>query len=155
MDVVRRFTSDAYAQALSSWTWLEGIDRMEPVLANAVGDVFLRDPDGSFWFLDTVEGSLVPTWPDAASLQAAVNTREVQEQYLLAHLVRDAAEAGMDPGPDQVLSFRLPPVLGGELSVDNVELADFAVSVNLAGQVHEQVRSLPPGTPVTDIRIGS
>ena len=154
MDVVRRFSSEAYAQALSSWVWLEGLERLEPVLANAFGDLFLRGSDGSFSFLDTVEGSLVPTWPDAASLQAAVDTREVQEQYLLAHLVRAAAEAGMEPGPEQVLTFTVPPVLGGELSVENLELADFAVSVDLAGQVHEQVRSLPPGTPVTDLRIG-
>ena len=150
MDVVRRFTSGAYAQALSSWAWLEGIDRMEPVLTNAFGDVFLRDQDGSFAFLDTVEGSLVPAWPDAATLQAAINTKEVQDEYLLAHLVR---AAGLVPGPEQVLSFRVPPVLGGELSVENIELADFVVSVNVAGQVHEQVRALPPGTPVTDIRI--
>jgi len=68
MDVVRRFTSDAYAQAMSFWAWLKGIDRMEPVLANAFGDVFLRDQDGSFEFLDTVDGSLVPAWPDAATL---------------------------------------------------------------------------------------
>jgi type VI secretion system (T6SS) immunity protein Tdi1 len=153
MDLVRRFSSEAYVQALSSWTWLEGLERSKPVLANAFGDVFLQAPDGSFSFLDTVEGSLVPTWPDAASLQAAVNTREAQEQYLLSHLVHAAAEAGMDPGPDQVLSFTVPPVLGGELSVENIEPADFVVSVNIAGQVHEQVRSLPPGTPVTDVRI--
>ena len=121
MDVVRRFTSDAYAQALSSWAWLEGIDRMEPVLANAFGDVFLRDQDGSFAFLDTVDGSLVPAWPDAATLQAAINTREVQD-ILLAHLVRAAR---LVPGPEQVLSFRVPPVLGGELSVENIELAAF------------------------------
>ena len=87
---------------------------------------------------------------DAATLQAAINTREVQDEYLLAHLVR-ATE--LEPGPEQVLSFRIPPVLGGELSVANIELADFVVSVSVAGQIHEQVRALPPGTPVTDIRI--
>ena len=135
---------------MSSWAWLEGLDRMVPVLANAFGDVFLRDQDGSFSFLDTVDGSLARAWPDAAALQAAINTREVQDEYLLAHLVR---AAGLEPGPEQVLSFRIPPVLGGELSVENIELADFVVSVNVAGQVHEQVRALPPGTPVTDIRI--
>jgi hypothetical protein len=123
---------------------------MEPVLANGFGDVFLRDQDGSFSFLDTLGGSLVPAWPDAATLQAAINTREVQDEYLLAHLVR-ATE--LEPGPEQVLSFRIPPVLGGELSVANIELADFVVSVSVAGQIHEQVRALPPGTPVTDIRI--
>ena len=36
--------------------------------ANAFGDVFLRDQDGSFEFLDTVDGSLVLVWPDAATL---------------------------------------------------------------------------------------
>ena len=69
-------------------------------------------------------------------------------------LVKAASDTGLLPGADQVLSFKVPPVLGGELAPANLELADFVVAVNLAGQIHEQVRSLPPGTPITGITIG-
>jgi hypothetical protein len=60
---------------------------------------------------------------------------------------------GLAPGNDQVLSFKVPPVLGGELSTENLEVADFVVSVNVAGQIHDQVRLLPPGAPIAGITI--
>lgn len=65
-------------------------------------------------------------------------------------LAQAAEGAGLTPGGDQVLSFKVPPVLGGELSPENLELADFVVAVNLTGQIHEQVKSLPPGTSISD-----
>lgn len=153
MDVIRRFPSDSYTKALESWRWMNQLASMTPALATPFGDVFMQDCDGSFCFLDTLNGKLVPTWPDAASLQAAINTREVQDEYLMLGLAHAASSVGLEPGPDQILSFKVPPVLGGELSVENLEVADFVVAVNVAGQIHGQVTSLPPGTPITNIRI--
>jgi len=39
------------------------------------------------------------------------------------------------------------------VDLDNVEVIDFVVSLNIAGQIHEQVRDLPPGTPISGITI--
>lgn len=153
MEMTRRFGADAYAQALESWNWLEGLAEMSPALTNAFGDVFLQAKDGSFWFLDTVEGRLDRVWSDAVSLQADINTPAAQDEYLMVGLAQDAEAVGLMPGNDQVLSFKVPPVLGGELSTENLEISDFVVSVNVAGQIHDQVRSLPPGAPITGITI--
>lgn len=153
MELIRRFTPEAYTSALESWSWLGGLATQSPVLANAFGDVFLQGEDGSFSFLDTIGGKLEHLWPDAAALQSTINTSEAQDEYLMAGLVNAAAEAGLAPGPDQVLSFKTAPILGGELAPSNLELTDFVVAVNLAGQIHEQVRSLPPGTPITGFTI--
>jgi Domain of unknown function (DUF1851) len=153
MQLIRRFDSDAYVQALESWNWLEGLAGMTPTLANAFGDVFLQDQDGSFSFLDTVGGRLDRVWPDAASLQADINTPTAQDEYLMVGLAQAAEEAGLTPDNDQILSFKVPPVLGGQLTTENLQVADFVVTVNLAGQIHDQVRLLPPGAPVTGITI--
>ena len=153
VEIARRFGADAYAQALESWDWLEGLAGMAPALTNAFGDVFLQAEDGSFWFLDTVGVRLDRVWSDAASLRADINTPAAQDEYLMVGLAQDAVGAGLLPGDDQVLSFKVPPVLGGELSTENLEVSDFVVSVNLAGQIHRQVRSLPPGAPITGITI--
>lgn len=126
---------------------------MTPALTNAFGDVFLQSQDGSFSFLDTVEGRLQLVWPDAAAFQTDINTPTAQDHYLMIGLAQAAADAGLEPAPDQILSFKTPPVLGGELSMENLEIADFVVTVNVAGQVHGQVRSLPPGAPITGITI--
>lgn len=153
MDLIRRFQSQQYAEALSSWAWLDGLAGMTPVLANAFGDVFLQGPDGSFSFLDTVGGRLDQIWPDGATLQADINTPAAQDEYLMRGLVAAAQVAGLLAADGQVLSFKVPPVLGGALDLENLELADFVVAVNIAGQIHEQVNTLPPGTPISGISI--
>jgi hypothetical protein len=153
MQLIRRFGADAYARALESWGWLDELAGLTPAMTNAFGDVFLEGQDGSFAFLDTLGGRLDRVWSDAATLQANINSPETQDEYLVIGLAQAAEDAGLTPGEDQVLSFKVPPVLGGELSAENLELADFVVAVNLAGQIHEKVRSLPPGTPITGINI--
>ena len=153
MEPIRRFDSQSYSAALESWGWLDGVAGMSPVLANAFGDLFLQAEDGSFAFLDTLGGKLERVWPDAASLQAAINTDRAQDEYLLIGLVQEAVAAGLEPDTRQVLSFKVPPALGGELSVENLEVTDFVVTLNIAGQIHEKIRKLPPGTPITEITI--
>lgn len=153
MEFIRRFGACAYAEALSSWAWVDGLTGMTPALANVFGDVFLQDQDGSFSFLDTVGGRLDRVWSDAASLQADINSPKAQDEYLMVGLAKAAEGAGLTPRGDQVLSFKVPPVLGGELSTENLELADFVVAVNLAGQIHEQVKSLPPGTSISGLTL--
>ena len=39
------------------------------------------------------------------------------------------------------------------LDISNVETTDFIVSLNLAGQIHEQIRNLPPGTRFSGLTI--
>ena len=153
MEPIRRFDERSYSAALESWAWLDGVAGMSPALANAFGDLFLQAEDGSFAFLSTLDGTLGPVWPDAASLQAAINTRQAQDELLLVGLVDDASQAGLDPGPREVLSFNVPPVLGGDVSVDNLTVADFMVTVNLAGQIPEQIKDLPPGTKISGVTI--
>lgn len=154
MELIRRFTAEQYALALASWRWLnDQIETLVPTHATAFGDVFLQGPDGGFWFLDGLEGSLERFWDTGSDLQATLNTPEGQERFLMVGLVQQAAQSGLKPGPDQVLSFKVPPVLGGQVDVSNVELADFVVAVDVAGQIHQQVSSLPPGTPISGISI--
>jgi len=154
VDLIRRFAPDDYARALEAWAWLGEDGRaLTPRLATAFGDVFLEGPDGQFWFLDTVEGSLTPSWATGAELQAALNTPDGQDRYLMAGLVMAAAEAGLTPTGNQVLGFTVPPVLGGGFDVDNVELVDFVVSLGISGQIHQQVKDLPPGTTITGLRV--
>ncbi len=153
MELIRRFGANAFVEALSSWAWLDGLAGMTPALANAFGDVFLQGRDGSFSFLDTVGGRLDRFWLDAASLQADINNPEAQDKYLMVGLAQAADSQGLTPGVDQVLSFKVPPVLGGQLSTENLELVDFVIAVNLAGQIHQQVKSLPPGTPIPGLTL--
>jgi hypothetical protein len=86
-------------------------------------------------------------------MNAALSTVDGRQRYLLSDLATAAHESGLLLEEDQVYDFRHPPVLGGELEPDNLAVMDFAVAVDIAGQIHEQVRDRPPGTTVGEIKI--
>ena len=41
------------------------------------------------------------------------------------------------------------------LSVSNIQVIDFVVSVNVLGQLHRQGRDLPPGAQISEFRLDS
>jgi hypothetical protein len=142
---------DKIAAALESWQWLP-IANKQAAVVTSFGDLFFQDDDG-IWFLDTLGGSLERVCDSLEDLEAILNTADGQNQYLLAGLVLDATERGLSLEPGQCYDFAVNPVLGGELEIDNVEVQDFVVAVNIAGQIHEQCKDLPPGTPISEIKI--
>lgn len=152
MEIIRRFTSEQYAGALDAWEFL-GLDGKQPTFSSPFGDVFLQSADG-WWFLDILGGTLTREWASADELQAALNTPEGQDRFLMTGLAQVAADLALVPDDSQVLSFVVHPMLGGTLTAENLEVSDMVVSVNLFGQIHEQTRDLPPGTPVTGFTIG-
>lgn len=153
MELIRRFDAATFARGLADWTWLIGDRDLRPIAASMFGDVFLDGDDG-VWFLDSLEGTLTLEWPDASALQAALDTAEGQDQYPLGGLAIGATERGVIPGPDQILMFSVPPTLGGSMSPDNIEAMDYVVASSICGQLRQQIKDLPPGTPITGFTLG-
>jgi hypothetical protein len=151
MELIRRFTREQYASALQEWAFL-GLEGKQASFSSPFGDVFLEAADG-WWFLDIMSGTLTREWASAAEMQAALNTVDGQDRYLMAGLVRAAADRGFAPGENQILAFKIPPMLGGPMTPDNLEVSDMVVTVDIHGQIHEQTRDLPPGTPIAGFTI--
>jgi hypothetical protein len=150
--LTKTFSPETYAEALESWSWLPLAGKV-PVQATVFGDVFLKDADG-LWFLDSVGGTLVSVAPTIEELQSILSTPEGQDNYLMAGLAEAAEREGLLLQASEVFDFTKPPVLGGKLEVDNLVPKDFVVALNIAGQIHDQVRNLPPGTKISNIKIG-
>lgn len=151
VEIVKKFTSDQYARALESWTWLP-LSGKTPVLSSAFGDVILADGSG-YWFLYTIEGALTQPWHSEEELRTSLNTPEGQDRYLLGGLAVAANKAGLQCNDGEVLSFKVPPILGGAIEVANLDVLDFVVSTNLASQLHQQVKDFPPGTTISGFNI--
>lgn len=152
MELIRRFDDETFSRGLADWQWLIGDRRLRPLAASMFGDVFLQGDDG-VWFLDSLEGSLTRHWADGQALQAALNTEEGQDEFLLAGLAMGAQRRGVVPGPEQVYVFSTPPALGGEISADNVHVMDFVVAASISGQMAAQLKDLPPGTQISGFTI--
>lgn len=153
MDLLRRFSDQQFEQALESWDWIPELSGKKATVASPFGDIFLQSADGAYWVLDLLEGSLNRCAASASDLQALLDTVEGQDELLLAALAEAAWRAGHVPGPDQVLTFSVPPIIGGALEVANIEVMDFVVAVNIAGQILRQVQDLPPGTTISGFTI--
>jgi hypothetical protein len=149
--LTKTFSPDQYAGALESWAWI-GLAGKEPRLSSLFGHTFLQDADG-WWYLDVIGGSLNLLWPDAATLRAALDSSDGQDEFLLGGLAFGADQRGLVLAENQVFDFTPSPVLGGPFEVANLSVIDFVVAVNIAGQIHEQVRNLPAGTKIGGLTV--
>lgn len=153
MELICRFDADTLVRGLQDWEWLLEGRTLRPLVASLFGDVFFQASDG-VRFLDALEGSLTRSWPDAQALQAALNTPEGQDQYLLGGIALAAQQKGIALGADQIFMFTIHPALGGPISADNVEAMDYVVASSICGQLRRRLKDLPPVTPITGVTIG-
>ena len=139
------------ARGLESWSWL--VDgSLQPVAVTAFGDVFLRSSN-EVLLLDTIEGVLSPAATSPENLNAVLRVVEEQDRLLLGGLVDAAIARGLTLAPDEAYDFRVAPRLGGEMSVEAMHRMNFVVKLNIAGQLHDQVRNLAPGARISGVTI--
>jgi hypothetical protein len=122
------------------------------VCASLFGNVFLVSDEGC-WYLDIVEGAISRAWPDLDEMRSSLASAEARDRYLLEGLVHAATDRGLTLGEASIYDFTVAPVLGGSLAMENVSVTDFVVGVNIAGQIHDQVRHMRPGTNVSGVTV--
>ncbi|MEY2524222.1 MAG: hypothetical protein QOJ66_2787 [Ilumatobacteraceae bacterium] len=149
--LTKSFTATQYASALESWAWLD-LSGKTPMLASLFGHVFLAADDG-YWFLESIEGTLTRRWPTSQVLNAELETEDGQDELLLGGLAVSADERGLVLDEHEVYDFAVPPILGAGFGADNIIKRDFIVALNLAGQLHGQLRSMPPGSKITGFTV--
>lgn len=139
------------ANGLEAWGWI-GLPRDKPCLVSAFGDV-LFDTSKGVLMLDTLEGLLVRLTSNFAELQKDLLSVEAQDRVLSSVWVQAARRRGLILGDGECYDWAVHPALGGHISADSVTKLSFVVKVNLAGQLHRQIKSLPPGTKINRVTI--
>jgi hypothetical protein len=138
---------------LADWKWLIGKAKL-PILLTAGGDAFLQHVnDGSVHLLDVAAGTVSQIASSVAEFQSLLSDREFVYNHLSVAMVADLLQSGRKLSHGQIFSFKIPPVLGGEYVLSNVEVSDIEVHFSLAGQVHEKVSKLAPGTQIKGVSI--
>lgn len=74
-------------------------------------------------------------------------------EWFVPQLIGDILTSGKRLAPSECFGYKVPPVLGGEVQPDNFEPTDLQVHFGILGQIHRQVKDLPPGTPIGKIKI--
>jgi len=140
-------------KVLEDWQWLIGETKV-PILLTAVGDAFLKDTvDGSVHFLIVGSAEVRPIASDVHEFRALLTDNEFVLDYFAVEAVMALEQAGVKLDPGKIYSLKVPAVLGGKYSLDNVTPVDIGVHFSLTGQIHNQVKDLPPGTKITGFQI--
>ena len=138
---------------LEDWAWLIGPTKL-PILVTAAGDAFVQDADDdTVHFLDVGAGQIHQVADDPEGLRSSLANKEFVVNHLAVQMVGALMQGGIKLGPGQIYSFKVPPFLGGQYALDNVEVSDIAVHFAITGQVCRQVDDVPPGTPVEGFTI--
>ena len=140
-------------ELLDEWRWLLRDSAFDVYRATAMGDLILRDPSGVFRFLDMVDGKLEHLAETESALAERLQDRGERQRLLGTFVVRGLRDSGKALLAGQCYSPDHPPILGGNLDDENLQPCDTRVHASMQGQIHKQVKDLPPGTRISDIRI--
>lgn len=133
---------------LSYWRWLLQKD-YHPIVMTAFGDWFLLDDDGSVHFLDLVAGKLSKAAETGDEFKQVMGRPEKLDEWFMAGLVESLLDNGIALELGQCYGYKLPPIVGGQLEVENIEPTDIVIHQSLLSQIHEQTRNLPEGTKIS------
>jgi hypothetical protein len=141
-----------FEELMESWRWLVDAS-FAPVLLSALGDFFLQDASGAVYWLDTAWGRLTKVADNLEEFHRLRVDPANAREWFRAELVGQLKAAGVKLKRQQCFGWKVPPALGGEESPDNLEPTDVSVHFGILGQIREQVKDLPPGTPIGEIKI--
>jgi hypothetical protein len=118
-----------------------------------LGDIFLRDSDGSVHWLDVAGGKLSKVADSEAAFQSALRDETLRDNWFLPEVISELASTGPKLRARQCYSYKKPPCLGGSFDAANFEPTDLVVHFSILGQIHAQIKDLPEGTPIGKINI--
>lgn len=154
IDFFINVSSNEFLKAYESFVWLEkDIIHKDVLQITAFGDLIFRNANGSVSMLDLIEGSIADIADSVNDFQNKISRKTFQEDILLSNLILSLKEKNILRNEHQVYAFKLPMVLGGKAQTENIHLMDLKVWIHIIGQIHQQVKSLPPGSEITKFLI--
>ena len=135
------------APLVEFWRWLLP-DNLRPWFVTALGDLFLRGPDGRVWWLDVGTGELQAVAADEAEFRGLLADSENVDLWFGAPLADQLRDTGVARGPGECYSYVQLPILGGEYEPGNFRVYDVVTHFRVWGPIHEKLRDLPDGASV-------
>lgn len=147
-----RVSEQDLQSALGSWRWLP-LNGLTAFSVSAFGEVFFRNNTGEIFHIDTIEGQLSKVARNKSELISLLQREETRDKILLSGFVVAARARGLILAEGECYDFKIAPILGGPMEVEQIERTSFIVKLDIAGQIHEQIKDLPPGTEISEVII--
>jgi hypothetical protein len=138
-------------EALAEWRWLVP-EVAAPLEVTAFGDLFLIARSGAVLFLDTIAGTCDEVAESVDQWNEKLNDPERLDEWFMPALTVVLQEAGVYLSRGDVYSPTHAIILGGSFTAENWKPTHWRVHFASTGVLHAQVKNLPPGTKITDIK---
>jgi hypothetical protein len=132
---------------LIEWRWLCP-QKMALAARSAFGDLFLRDENGSIFWLDVSVGKLTKVADNETDFRALAETDENRQAWFGERDAQRAAANGLRPGKFQCVGFKIPIVFAQADSQGNAYVADLYDCVAALGSLNRQIADVPDGGKV-------
>jgi Domain of unknown function (DUF1851) len=123
----------------TEWNWLVPANH-QPLLITIFGDWVCGAPDGSHWSLSNLEGTYLKIAESSAEFNLRKKSFEFLDEHFIAGWQEIAERHGFKPDSAQCVGWRIPPVLGGQFEVENLQLFSMVVYQSIMGQLHRQLQ---------------
>lgn len=133
--------------ALAGWSWLIPSE-FTLWLVNRLCDLFIVTADGAVHMLDVGGGTLTRLAASRDDFCRLIDEANNANEWLAIPLVDMLIAAGKSLRPGQCYGFKLPPVLGGQYTVENLGILSIPDYLGAYGSIHEQLRAVPDGAQV-------
>jgi hypothetical protein len=117
-------------------------------MVNRFGDLFTVHEDASVNMLDVGTGRLTRLADSRDHFCSLLDVGDNANNWLMIPLVDDCVASGLVLAANQCYGYKVPPILGGEYQVSNVEPTDLSVHYSLLADIHRQTKDLPDGTSI-------
>lgn len=145
-------TGSDWSVILADWHWI--LPREFTLwLVNRFGDLFIVLDDGTVRMLDVGGATLEQVASDQDHFATIIDEGNNANDWLMIPLVDNCVAAGLHLSAGQIYSYKTPPILGGDYTVDNSEVCDLEVHFSVLGQIHKKIKGLPDGTKVDRVKI--
>jgi hypothetical protein len=117
-------------------------------LVNRFGDAFLVVDDGSVHMLDAGVGQIARIADSRDHFAELLDRGDNANNWLMIPLVDKCVAALPQLQESQCYGFKMPPMLGGTYTLDNIEPTDLSVHYSILADIHRQTKNIPDGTKI-------
>lgn len=136
-----------WSKLLRDWLWLVP-NSLTVWIMNRFGDLFITLDDGTIHMLCVGGGTFTKIAESRDDFAEKIDIGDNANQWLMIPLVDKMVAAGVLLPEGTCYGYRIPPVLGGDYSVENSAVFSIPEHFSVHASIHLQVKDLPNGTKV-------
>lgn len=146
MEFLKKPSEEEVETLLPQWSWLVP-SGVTPLFLSAFGDWVFGNPDGSLSILSVLEGTYEKVASSSEEYNRLNKSAEWCDEIFIASWYPIALENGLVPNEGECIGWQLHPILGGDFSVENLQIFNMAVYQSLMSQLHLRLQRGGHETP--------